>query len=66
MLDKKLTTSYAVHQPWASLLVAGIKRVEGRTWSAGDFHGCLFIHAAAAPPDPAAIAQVLPALACQG
>jgi len=41
-----------VHQPWASLLVHGIKRIEGRSWSAGDFHGILFIHAAAKEADP--------------
>jgi hypothetical protein len=40
-----------VHQPWASLVIAGVKRLEGRSWST-DFHGCLFIHAAAETPDP--------------
>lgn len=47
-----------MHQPWASLLVNGIKRIEGRSWSAGDFHGELFIHAAAKPPDPEDVAMV--------
>lgn len=48
-----------MHQPWASLLVAGIKRIEGRSWGAdncgsNDFpgHGHLWIHAAAREPDP--------------
>ena len=26
---------FLVHQPWASLVVAGIKRLEGRTWDPG-------------------------------
>ena len=33
-----------MHQPWASLLVYGIKRAEGRTWNT-DFRGRLWIHA---------------------
>ena len=33
-----------MHQPWASLLVYGIKRVEGRGWNT-DFRGRLWIHA---------------------
>lgn len=33
-----------MHQPWASLLVHGIKRVEGRGWNT-DFRGRLWIHA---------------------
>ena len=37
----------SMHQPWASLLVAGIKIHEGRTWPS-DFKGRLWIHAAAA------------------
>ena len=50
-----------LHQPWASLLVYGIKRVEGRGWTT-DFRGRLWIHAgnlkwrsnsvAAKEPDP--------------
>ncbi|KAK7201830.1 putative zinc finger motif, C2HC5-type/ASCH domain containing protein [Novymonas esmeraldas] len=37
----------SMHQPWASLLVAGIKRHEGRVWGT-TFRGRLWIHAAAA------------------
>jgi hypothetical protein len=33
-----------MHQPWASLLVYGIKRAEGRGWTT-DFRGRLWIHA---------------------
>jgi hypothetical protein len=47
----------SLHQPWASLLVAGIKRLEGRSW--GTSHrGRLWIHAAAHEPTPAEIAAV--------
>lgn len=46
-----------MHQPWASLVIAGIKRLEGRTWPAA-FHGYLWIHAAAAKPDPDQVAAI--------
>lgn len=34
----------SVRQPWASLIVAGIKRVENRTWTT-DYRGPLLVHA---------------------
>ncbi|GMH43356.1 hypothetical protein BSKO_11278 [Bryopsis sp. KO-2023] len=34
----------SMHQPWASLLVAGIKRIEGRSWTT-KLRGRLWIHA---------------------
>lgn len=37
-----------IRQPWASLIMAGTKRVENRTWST-NYRGPLVIHAAAAP-----------------
>ena len=37
-------TCLTMHQPWASLLVYGIKRAEGRGWTT-DFRGRLWIHA---------------------
>lgn len=40
-----------MHQPWASLLVYGIKRTEGRIWNT-DYRGRLWIHAAAKEVDP--------------
>lgn len=43
-----------MHQPWASLLVYGIKRVEGRSWPA-PIRGRLWIHAASKVPDPETI-----------
>ncbi|KAK9288937.1 hypothetical protein L1049_017408 [Liquidambar formosana] len=43
-----------MHQPWASLLVCGIKRIEGRSWPA-PLRGRLWIHAASKVPDPATI-----------
>ncbi|KAH9608590.1 hypothetical protein KSS87_000931 [Heliosperma pusillum] len=43
-----------MHQPWASLLVHGIKRVEGRSWPS-PIRGRLWIHAASKVPDAATI-----------
>ncbi|GAB2287445.1 hypothetical protein Dimus_021822 [Dionaea muscipula] len=43
-----------MHQPWASLLVHGIKRVEGRSWPA-PIRGRLWIHAAGKVPDAATL-----------
>ncbi|KAF4346409.1 hypothetical protein F8388_005398 [Cannabis sativa] len=43
-----------MHQPWASLLVYGIKRIEGRSWPA-PIRGRLWIHAASKVPDEATI-----------
>ncbi|GAB4836082.1 hypothetical protein Ancab_000999 [Ancistrocladus abbreviatus] len=39
-----------MHQPWASLLVHGIKRIEGRSWPA-PIRGRLWIHAASKVPN---------------
>ncbi|KAF7232402.1 hypothetical protein EG68_09814 [Paragonimus skrjabini miyazakii] len=41
----------SMHQPWASLLVRGIKRDEGRTWYSAH-RGCLWIAATSKKPDP--------------
>uniref|UniRef100_A0A7C9AJ71 ASCH domain-containing protein n=1 Tax=Opuntia streptacantha TaxID=393608 RepID=A0A7C9AJ71_OPUST len=46
-----------MHQPWASLLVYGIKRVEGRSWPA-PIRGRLWIHAAGKVPEPETIKAV--------
>jgi hypothetical protein len=46
-----------MHQPWASLLVYGIKRVEGRTWNS-DLRGRLWIHAASIHPSQQTIDTV--------
>ncbi|RXI02046.1 hypothetical protein DVH24_015395 [Malus domestica] len=43
-----------MHQPWASLLVYGIKHVEGRSWPS-PIRGRLWIHAAGKVPDEATI-----------
>ncbi|KAH8933820.1 hypothetical protein BDL97_18G049600 [Sphagnum fallax] len=43
-----------LHQPWASLLVHGIKRIEGRSWPA-PVRGRVWIHAAAKVPEPETI-----------
>nr|XP_023652716.1 activating signal cointegrator 1-like [Paramormyrops kingsleyae] len=47
----------SMHQPWASLLAKGIKRVEGRTWYT-PHRGRLWIAAAAKKPTPQEISQV--------
>ncbi|CAG2065977.1 unnamed protein product, partial [Timema podura] len=41
----------SMHQPWASLLVAGIKEHEGRTWYTAH-RGRLWIAAGSKPPSP--------------
>ncbi|KAI4997213.1 hypothetical protein ZWY2020_052555 [Hordeum vulgare] len=46
-----------MHQPWASLLVHGIKRVEGRS-SQSPVTGRLWIHAASKVPDPDTVAAM--------
>ncbi|KAG0453921.1 hypothetical protein HPP92_025225 [Vanilla planifolia] len=46
-----------MHQPWASLLVHGIKRIEGRSWPA-PLTGRLWIHAASKVPEPETIKQM--------
>lgn len=43
-----------MHQPWASLLVHGIKRIEGRSWPA-PLRGRLWIHAASKVPEDSTI-----------
>ncbi|XP_065852496.1 uncharacterized protein [Euphorbia lathyris] len=43
-----------MHQPWASLLIYGIKRIEGRSWPA-PIRGRLWIHAASKVPEEATI-----------
>ena len=41
----------SMHQPWASLLVHGFKRFEGREWTT-KYRGPLWIHATSKKPDP--------------
>ncbi|KAM6979503.1 activating signal cointegrator 1 [Aplochiton taeniatus] len=55
MADSGLCLS--MHQPWASLLVKGIKRVEGRSWYTSH-RGRLWIAAASKTPNPQEIAEV--------
>ncbi|EAT33331.1 AAEL014389-PA [Aedes aegypti] len=47
----------SMHQPWASLLVAGIKRHEGRTWYSSH-RGRLWIAATAKPVDMEMVKQM--------
>ncbi|KAG2441712.1 hypothetical protein HXX76_003328 [Chlamydomonas incerta] len=51
------TTVLTMHQPWASLLVYGLKRIEGRTWDS-THRGRLWIHAAAKEMDPAELEEL--------
>ena len=46
-----------MHQPYASLLVLGIKRDEGRTWYSSH-RGRLWIHAASKVPTDQEVAEV--------
>jgi hypothetical protein len=46
----------SMHQPWASLLVAGIKRLEGRGWPSSH-RGRLWIASTAQPVDPVDVEQ---------
>uniref|UniRef100_A0A0D6R641 ASCH domain-containing protein n=1 Tax=Araucaria cunninghamii TaxID=56994 RepID=A0A0D6R641_ARACU len=50
MTDNYRNPCLTLHQPWASLLIHGIKRIEGRSWPA-PVRGRLWIHAAAKIPD---------------
>ncbi|GIL88707.1 hypothetical protein Vretimale_17285 [Volvox reticuliferus] len=47
----------SMHQPWASLLVYGIKRIEGRTWDC-QHRGRLWIHATAKAVDPSDVEEL--------
>jgi hypothetical protein len=44
-----------VRQPWAALLVLGLKRIETRGWKT-NIRERIAVHAAAGPPDPRAVA----------
>ncbi|CAH8467188.1 unnamed protein product [Schistosoma guineensis] len=47
----------SLHQPWASLLVRGIKLEEGRTWYT-PYRGCLWIASTANKTDPKEITEI--------
>jgi hypothetical protein len=47
----------SVRQPWAWLLVAGIKPIENRTWFI-NYRGPLLIHAGQAPDNTISIAEI--------
>lgn len=52
-----LKSCLSMHQPWASLLIAGIKVHEGRSWYTAH-RGRLWIASTAKPPDPELIKQM--------
>lgn len=47
----------SMHQPWASLLVYGIKRIEGRSWST-KHRGRLWIHATSTQPEDGLVQEL--------
>ena len=47
----------SMHQPWASLMVHGFKRFEGREWTT-KYRGPLWVHATSKKPDPELIEQL--------
>ena len=47
----------SMHQPWASLMVHGFKRFEGREWTT-KYRGPLWIHATSQKPKPEEIAAL--------
>jgi len=53
-------TCLTMHQPWASLLIKGIKVHEGRVWNSSH-RGRLWIHSASQEPDQDLITQQLSA-----
>ena len=56
-LTNRDTKCLSMWQPWASLLIWGFKRFEGRVWDT-DYRGPLWIHAGAKVPDKETIDSV--------
>lgn len=56
-LDSDKGMCLSMHQPWASLLVYGFKRIEGRDWES-DYRGKLWIHATSQKPDRALVDRI--------
>ena len=50
-----------VRQPWASLIAAGVKTIETRSWRT-DYRGPIAIHAGRHRPDPQLVAAARPYL----
>lgn len=56
-MDTLMTArALTLHQPWASLVALGVKRLETRSWSTS-YRGRLLIHAAARIPNPGPLAE---------
>ena len=51
------TKCLSMWQPWASLLIWGFKRFEGRSWDT-NYRGPLWIHAGAKEPDPELVKNI--------
>ena len=57
MLQEDKGFCLSMHQPWASLLVYGFKRYEGRDWES-NFKGKLWIHATSKKPERSLIEEI--------
>lgn len=57
ILNEDKGVCLSMHQPWASLLVYGFKRLEGRDWES-NYRGKLWIHAASKKPERSTIELV--------
>ena len=47
----------SMHQPWASLVIMGFKRYEGREWN-HEWRGPLWIHSTSKKPEISEIKEV--------
>lgn len=47
----------SIRQPWAALIVAGIKDIENRSWSTS-YRGPILIHAGKAKPSPELLLEI--------
>ena len=47
----------SMHQPWASLMVSGFKRFEGREWNT-KYRGPLWVHSTSQKPTPEMIEEL--------
>lgn len=56
-IESDLGNCLSMHQPWASLVIEGFKRFEGRFWTT-EYKGPLWIHAGSKVPEPEIIRGV--------
>lgn len=53
-MTKHTIRTLSVRQPWATLIIRGLKTIENRSW-ATPYRGTLAIHASKAPNDPSVL-----------